>query len=98
MFNDSLENNKNEEKQVNNESVKDETDKKEHIEESDEAVFEAQTSEETEESTEDLFYKETDISQPHEWYPEARKIDRIIYFHMGPTNSGKTYEAINALK
>ena len=36
--------------------------------------------------------------EPHEWYPETRKIKREIFFHMGPTNSGKTFEALNSLK
>ena len=37
----------------------------------------------------------TDISMPHEWYPEARLMaPRRIIYHMGPTNSGKTREAI----
>ena len=27
-------------------------------------------------------------------YPEARAINRRIVFHMGPTNSGKTYHAL----
>jgi ATP-dependent RNA helicase SUPV3L1/SUV3 len=34
---------------------------------------------------------------PHEWYPEVRKIKRTIHYHMGPTNSGKTREAIQSL-
>lgn len=28
-------------------------------------------------------------------YPEARSIQRKIIFHAGPTNSGKTYHALN---
>jgi ATP-dependent RNA helicase SUPV3L1/SUV3 len=35
---------------------------------------------------------------PHEWYPVARKITREIYYHYGPTNSGKTRAALEALK
>lgn len=31
-------------------------------------------------------------------YPLARKMDRHFIFHIGPTNSGKTYDAIEALK
>jgi ATP-dependent RNA helicase SUPV3L1/SUV3 len=34
---------------------------------------------------------------PDEWYPEARAIKRKIIYHMGPTNSGKTKNAIEAL-
>ena len=30
-------------------------------------------------------------------HTEARKINRKIIYHMGPTNSGKTYHAIEAL-
>lgn len=39
----------------------------------------------------------TDISMPDEWYPEARSIKRKVIYHMGPTNSGKTKHAIEAL-
>jgi hypothetical protein len=39
----------------------------------------------------------TDLTNPHEWFPEARKMVRKIHYHMGPTNSGKTREAINRL-
>ncbi|XRB12656.1 ATP-dependent RNA helicase SUV3L, mitochondrial [Pseudoscourfieldia marina] len=35
---------------------------------------------------------------PHEWYPVARAIRRRIIYHAGPTNSGKTYRALEALK
>ncbi len=31
-------------------------------------------------------------------YPVARSLDREIIFHVGPTNSGKTYSALKALK
>lgn len=30
-------------------------------------------------------------------HSEARKINRVITYHMGPTNSGKTYHAVEAL-
>ena len=39
-----------------------------------------------------------DLRSPHEWYPEARKLKRKVVFHAGPTNSGKTYHALQALK
>ena len=39
----------------------------------------------------------TDMTMPHEWFPEARKMERNIYYHMGPTNSGKTKSAITNL-
>lgn len=35
---------------------------------------------------------------PHEWFPEARLLKRSIYYHLGPTNSGKTRAAINKLQ
>lgn len=40
----------------------------------------------------------TDLTMPHEWFPEARKMTRDIHYHMGPTNSGKTKSAIEKLK
>lgn len=42
--------------------------------------------------------KEVDISNPAEWFPEARKLRREIVMHIGPTNSGKTYKALQKLK
>jgi ATP-dependent RNA helicase SUPV3L1/SUV3 len=39
----------------------------------------------------------TDLTLPHEWFPEARKLARHVHYHMGPTNSGKTKEAISKL-
>ena len=39
----------------------------------------------------------TDLTMPHEWFPEARKMERKVFYHMGPTNSGKTKEAISKL-
>ncbi len=39
----------------------------------------------------------TDLSMPEEWFPEARSIKRTIIYHMGPTNSGKTRNAFEAL-
>jgi hypothetical protein len=38
------------------------------------------------------------LSQPHLWYPLARTKVRRIIAHIGPTNSGKTHSAIEALK
>ena len=37
-----------------------------------------------------------DLSSPHEWYPVARSLHRRIIYHAGPTNSGKTYQALQA--
>lgn len=42
--------------------------------------------------------KGLDISNPSEWFPEARKLKRKIIMHVGPTNSGKTYNALQKLK
>ncbi|XP_064631088.1 ATP-dependent RNA helicase SUPV3L1, mitochondrial-like [Lineus longissimus] len=38
--------------------------------------------------------KISDLRLPANWYPEARAIERKIVFHAGPTNSGKTYHAL----
>ncbi|KAJ1458384.1 P-loop containing nucleoside triphosphate hydrolase protein [Pelagophyceae sp. CCMP2097] len=40
----------------------------------------------------------TDITQPEQWYPKARLSKRRIIYHGGPTNSGKTYNALKALR
>lgn len=41
--------------------------------------------------------KISDLGLPHNWYPTARENIRKIYFHSGPTNSGKTYHAMERL-
>ncbi len=46
----------------------------------------------------DFMKKNIDIKSPHKWFPLARKLKRKIYYHMGPTNSGKTYEALKCLE
>ncbi|XP_053946950.1 ATP-dependent RNA helicase SUV3 homolog, mitochondrial [Anastrepha ludens] len=38
--------------------------------------------------------KISDLRTPAGWYPSARAITRKIVFHAGPTNSGKTYHAM----
>lgn len=38
--------------------------------------------------------KISDLRVPANWYAEARAINRKVIFHAGPTNSGKTYHAI----
>ena len=38
--------------------------------------------------------KISDLRSPANWYPEARLMQRRVIFHEGPTNSGKTYEAM----
>ncbi|CEP61975.1 ATP-dependent RNA helicase SUV3 LALA0_S04e04896g [Lachancea lanzarotensis] len=42
--------------------------------------------------------EDIDISNPAEWFPEARKLRRRIIMHIGSTNSGKTYRALQRLK
>lgn len=39
-----------------------------------------------------------DMTNPGEWYPEARALRRNVILHIGPTNSGKTYSALQALQ
>lgn len=39
-----------------------------------------------------------DFRFPHEWYPATRAVQRTIHIHVGPTNSGKTYNALQALE
>lgn len=38
-----------------------------------------------------------DLSNPAEWFPEARKMRRKFIMHVGPTNSGKTYNSLQKL-
>ncbi|KAM5140701.1 ATP-dependent RNA helicase SUPV3L1, mitochondrial [Mantella aurantiaca] len=40
--------------------------------------------------------KISDLRLPPNWYSDARAIQRKIIFHSGPTNSGKTYHAIQS--
>ncbi|CAO3670249.1 unnamed protein product [Rhizopus stolonifer] len=42
--------------------------------------------------------KLSDLRFPSEWFPEARKMKRKIILHVGPTNSGKTYQALKRLQ
>lgn len=39
----------------------------------------------------------TDLRYPSSWYPLARSMQRTIICHLGPTNSGKTHNALAAL-
>lgn len=39
-----------------------------------------------------------DMRNPGEWFPEARNMRRKIIMHVGPTNSGKTYQALRRLE
>ncbi|KAG8658689.1 DExH-box ATP-dependent RNA helicase DExH16, mitochondrial isoform X2 [Manihot esculenta] len=40
----------------------------------------------------------TDLTSPHTWYPKARKKRRKVILHVGPTNSGKTHNALKQLE
>jgi ATP-dependent RNA helicase SUPV3L1/SUV3 len=39
-----------------------------------------------------------DFRYPMEWFPKARSISRVLHLHVGPTNSGKTYNALKRLE
>ncbi|KAI5293153.1 RNA helicase [Ascosphaera acerosa] len=39
-----------------------------------------------------------DFRHPAEWFPAARELQRTIHLHVGPTNSGKTYQALKRLE
>jgi ATP-dependent RNA helicase SUPV3L1/SUV3 len=39
-----------------------------------------------------------DLRYPTEWYPATRAMHRTIHMHVGPTNSGKTYQALQRLE
>ena len=39
-----------------------------------------------------------DLRYPTEWYPATRTVHRTIHLHVGPTNSGKTYHALQRLE
>jgi ATP-dependent RNA helicase SUPV3L1/SUV3 len=41
--------------------------------------------------------KSVQLSRPSEWYPRARMMRRRFVFHCGPTNSGKTHAALEAM-
>lgn len=41
--------------------------------------------------------KAADLRFPQEWYPVTRQFQRTWYLHVGPTNSGKTYHALQRL-
>lgn len=42
--------------------------------------------------------RSADLRYPIEWYPATRAIKRTIHLHVGPTNSGKTYHALQRLE
>ncbi|KAH7434613.1 hypothetical protein KP509_06G026000 [Ceratopteris richardii] len=39
-----------------------------------------------------------DLTKPHTWFPLARAMKRRIIYHSGPTNSGKTFNALQRFK
>lgn len=39
-----------------------------------------------------------DLRYPSEWFPATRAVHREIHLHVGPTNSGKTYHALQRLE
>ena len=39
-----------------------------------------------------------DLRYPIEWFPATRTLQRKIHLHVGPTNSGKTYHALQRLE
>ncbi|KAL8829504.1 MAG: hypothetical protein Q9191_001976 [Dirinaria sp. TL-2023a] len=39
-----------------------------------------------------------DLRYPVEWFPGTRTVQRTIHLHVGPTNSGKTYRALQRLE
>ncbi|ANZ73455.1 BA75_00876T0 [Komagataella pastoris] len=45
-----------------------------------------------------MTFNTIDITNPVEWFPEARKMKRKFIMHVGPTNSGKTYNALLKLE
>jgi ATP-dependent RNA helicase SUPV3L1/SUV3 len=49
---------------------------------------------------EQLAHQETlvDFRYPQEWFPYARRQRRNVHLHVGPTNSGKTYQALKRLE
>ncbi|KAI9782871.1 MAG: RNA helicase [Peltula sp. TS41687] len=40
----------------------------------------------------------SDVRYPTEWFPHTRALQRTIHLHIGPTNSGKTYQALKRLE
>lgn len=47
---------------------------------------------------EDNQKKLLDLRFPQEWFPATRELQRTVHVHVGPTNSGKTYNALKALE
>ena len=45
-----------------------------------------------------LARKIASLHTPHDWYAAARATQRKVILHVGPTNSGKTFSAVESLK
>ncbi|KAK4204189.1 hypothetical protein QBC40DRAFT_273581 [Triangularia verruculosa] len=50
------------------------------------------------EAINELHREIADLRFPYEWYPATRMLQRTVHLHVGPTNSGKTYNALKALE
>jgi ATP-dependent RNA helicase SUPV3L1/SUV3 len=46
----------------------------------------------------DAHVRLADLREPYDWFPATRMMQRTIHLHVGPTNSGKTYNALKALE
>jgi ATP-dependent RNA helicase SUPV3L1/SUV3 len=46
----------------------------------------------------DAHIRLADFREPWDWFPATRMMQRTIHLHVGPTNSGKTYNALKALE
>ncbi|OIW31974.1 hypothetical protein CONLIGDRAFT_678412 [Coniochaeta ligniaria NRRL 30616] len=46
----------------------------------------------------DAHVRLADFREPYDWFPATRMMQRTIHLHVGPTNSGKTYNALKALE
>ncbi|KAM9949027.1 hypothetical protein ACTFIT_010229 [Dictyostelium discoideum] len=92
--------NKNKIENEENEKVKvsdQEKEEKENDEENDEYEEDEDEDDEEDEEDEKNLKILSDLREPHKWYTEARKFKRNIILHVGPTNSGKTYNALKRL-
>ncbi|KAH8912385.1 mitochondrial ATP-dependent RNA helicase [Coniochaeta sp. PMI_546] len=46
----------------------------------------------------DAHIRLADFREPYDWFPATRMMQRTVHLHVGPTNSGKTYNALKALE
>jgi ATP-dependent RNA helicase SUPV3L1/SUV3 len=40
----------------------------------------------------------SDLTVPSDWFPQAREMKRRVVYHCGPTNSGKTHQALERFR